>query len=254
MRIINSHHGSSTLPFTVACVFFLFGPLAFSQENTDLAKNKTESATKQGQATDPARPVFLLKSKPRLGNQDSKIEPLYIFPRIAEPRVEQSEEVEPGDVSPHATDVKTVIAAIEAEANGDLATRSKLLVAAIELGNLIPARWQAGQIQDGKRWTSIEEFVALAKDNKLLQEYSQKRAGSQDNVESNLRLADWCVEVGLMPQARAHLERVIDIEPDHELARNELGYRRVGNDWISPQEIAKISESHARYSAVPLPH
>ncbi len=56
-------------------------------------------------------------------------------------------------------------------------------------------------------------------------------------------LADWCVEVGLMPQARAHLERVIDFEPDHELARDLLGYRRVDYDWISPQEISKISES-----------
>ncbi len=84
-------------------------------------------------------------------------------------RVTEAVGVKPADVSPSEADISTVIAAIEAEANGDLATRSKLLAAAIELGNLTPARWQAGQISlDGKRWTSIEESVAVANDQQVV--------------------------------------------------------------------------------------
>jgi hypothetical protein len=163
---------------------------------------------------------------------------------LAQPAVvTKTANVASADDSPEVKDVRTVIAAIEAEATGDLETRNKLLTAAIELGDLTPARWQAGQISpDGKKWTSIEESVALANDNRLLRKYNHQKAGFQDDVKSNLELAQWCVDAGLMLQARAHLERVIDIEPDHALARNLLGYRRVGYDWISPQEIAKIEK------------
>jgi len=50
------------------------------------------------------------------------------------------------------------------------------------------------------------------------------------------------MNAGLVPQARAHLERVIDFDPDHQWARTTLGYQLVDNEWISPQEIAKAEE------------
>lgn len=181
--------------------------------------------------------AFILITKPSTAFEDNTESPPAV---VAKTIVTKSSDA----TLTRANNVSRLISAIDAEAAGDFASRTKNLAEAIDLGNLTPAHWQAGQISpDGKEWMSIEESVAAANDNRLLQKYHLQKAGFQDDVQSNLRLAAWCIDAGLMPQARAHLERVIDIEPDNQLARNLLGYRRVGYDWISPQEIAKISKS-----------
>ena len=59
---------------------------------------------------------------------------------------------------------------------------------------------------------------------------------------NKLALAGWCRRNGLNDQARAHLHRVIQLEPDHALARSELGYRFVEEQWLANEEIVQFQE------------
>ncbi len=140
-----------------------------------------------------------------------------------------------------------VIAALSAESRGDFETRRDLLVKAIETDNSVTARWQLGLLNDRRNSAkTIFQSTLDARTDHQLNEYFQLRSSLPDSLESHWQLARWCVGKRMMDQARAHLERIIDIEPDHAMARDLLGYRRNGYDWISPQAIAEVAKQTAQ--------
>ena len=55
-------------------------------------------------------------------------------------------------------------------------------------------------------------------------------------------LAEWCGKRGLEAQQRAHLTRVLELDPDHAAVREQLGFRQVDNIWLNPEEIEKSEE------------
>lgn len=79
-------------------------------------------------------------------------------------------------------------------------------------------------------------------------------------VDGHWKMAEWCKERGLDAQRQEHLREIIKLEPDHEVARNLLGYSlrqgkwmttaeafqaqgyiRHGSSWRLPQEIAMLN-------------
>ncbi len=98
-------------------------------------------------------------------------------------------------------------------------------------------------------------------------EYERLRPTYPDTVEGQLALAEWCKQ-NQLPQARkTHLERVIQLSPDHEQARKALDYRLVegkwmtydqymqdvvgkvklaGVGWVTPQEAELRNERHTQ--------
>ncbi len=67
-------------------------------------------------------------------------------------------------------------------------------------------------------------------------EYERIRPRYADTVEGQLQLAEWCRERNLPAQRRAHLERVIELDPNHVQARHGLGYSQVGGRWTTQKE------------------
>jgi hypothetical protein len=59
---------------------------------------------------------------------------------------------------------------------------------------------------------------------------------SANDADGFYRLALWCKERKLHEEYRLALERAIQVDPDHRNAREELGYRRYGNRWLSPEQ------------------
>ena len=62
-----------------------------------------------------------------------------------------------------------------------------------------------------------------------------RRSVHDDDAASLRRLAEWCSERGLHRPAREMNERVIALEPDHEGARRALGFRRLGERWVTDE-------------------
>lgn len=111
------------------------------------------------------------------------------------------------------------------------------------LGRLIPpASSNASEVRigttDGITVTLAEEEV---KDTKLIgpaaEEYGKQLALTPDTTEGHMRLADWCVKNGAVSRQRIHLQRVLEMDPDHAEARKKLGYRRmVDGTWGTTED------------------
>lgn len=132
--------------------------------------------------------------------------------------------------------------AIQAEIEGDLLGRDRMLKEATQLdGNFAPARWLQGHVQgnDGN-WATIEESIVAAKSNRLLADYEAMRATLPASVQGNWQAAQWCAKNGMAMQCRAHLENILMLDHDNQVARKLLGHQLVGNDWLTPADQARM--------------
>ena len=68
--------------------------------------------------------------------------------------------------------------------------------------------------------------------------YNARRARMADSAEAHWKLALWCEQQGLEPEATAHLTRVVHLEPGREAAWKHLGYRKQGRRWVTDEQLA----------------
>jgi PBS lyase HEAT-like repeat-containing protein len=66
-------------------------------------------------------------------------------------------------------------------------------------------------------------------------EYERIAPTFRDTVEEQWTLAQWCGQHRLEALRRRHLERVIELEPNHRQARALLGYAFVGGQWVTKE-------------------
>ena len=67
--------------------------------------------------------------------------------------------------------------------------------------------------------------------------YEERRSAlSPRDATGHYRLALWCEAKGLTAEAKREFQAVLAARPDHEGAREALGYRRVDGVWLSPEE------------------
>jgi hypothetical protein len=68
-------------------------------------------------------------------------------------------------------------------------------------------------------------------------DYERLARSAPDTVEDHWRLAEWCREHKLDERSQQHLERVLELDPDHTEARQLLGFREVGGAWMTRDEV-----------------
>jgi hypothetical protein len=68
-------------------------------------------------------------------------------------------------------------------------------------------------------------------------EHDRIKARYPDTADAQWQLAEWCREKNLPRLRLRHLERVIELEPDHLQARAALGYIRPDGDWKPRTEL-----------------
>jgi len=98
-----------------------------------------------------------------------------------------------------------------------------------DLGESLRVRTSFGVVDIKK-----EEIVKHVKGTPSWVRYEKKRAAMPDTADAHYRLARWCERHGLRDKWRVHLERVIELEPDHADARAALGYVREDGKWLIP--------------------
>jgi len=74
--------------------------------------------------------------------------------------------------------------------------------------------------------------VRRAIEDPELAEY-RARVQKATTAENHYELSRWCKQANLLHQAQYHLNRAVDIDPDHKRARAALGYVRHEGEWIS---------------------
>jgi len=134
--------------------------------------------------------------------------------------------------------------ALSAEARSyDSTTRATRLAEALKHEpKYAPALWHSGQVQWGKAWVSAGKVPELVAEDDRYQSYLKIRDRYPATVESQLELARWCGAHGLPDQQRAHLTKVLELDPEHVIARAALGFERVDGMWIDVAEVTKGSE------------
>jgi hypothetical protein len=68
-------------------------------------------------------------------------------------------------------------------------------------------------------------------------QYEKLVRTSPDTVESHWKLAEWCRGHKLVDKYQRHLERIIELDPNHEDARAALGFRQKDGQWMSRDDM-----------------
>ena len=67
--------------------------------------------------------------------------------------------------------------------------------------------------------------------------YAKRSRTLPDTIEAHRELAAWCKEKRLSKQARHHLQRIVELDPNDEAARLSLGYQQHRGRWLTRDEI-----------------
>jgi hypothetical protein len=104
------------------------------------------------------------------------------------------------------------------------------------------ARGLLGLVRDGDGWgrpdvvrRRVAEDAGLAAG---LAEYNARRDAMQDTAGEHWRLARWCDERGLEPEAEAHATAVTRLSPNHAEAWKRLGFVPSKGRWVRPEQVA----------------
>lgn len=133
--------------------------------------------------------------------------------------------------------------ALAAEAEGDLEARARLLAEAVAADPHSIANAQLGKVRTKGQWLSIDDASAKLADMKAIQRYETLREKMADTPAAHWSMAETCRIAKLPDQAKAHLNRVLELEPNNDLARTALGFRKIAGLWVSPEQLA-ANEAH----------
>lgn len=77
----------------------------------------------------------------------------------------------------------------------------------------------------------------IDRQSELDEQYQQRARAAPDTVEAHWRLAQWCRKNILRDAYERHLERIVELNPQHAEARRLLGYRQVQGRWLTRDEL-----------------
>lgn len=133
--------------------------------------------------------------------------------------------------------------ALAAEAEGDLESRTKFLREASAADPNSAAHALQGKVRAKGKWFSIDDAAEKLADMKAIRKYEALREKMADTPAAHWSMAETCRIAKLPDQAKAHMNRVLELEPNNDLARAALGFQKIGGLWVSPEQIA-VNEAH----------
>jgi hypothetical protein len=94
------------------------------------------------------------------------------------------------------------------------------------------------ELADGGKLTvdrgQVARVVTVTPDDEA---YRRRAPATADTVAAQWELAMWCRDQKLKAELERHLQRVVELDPTHEEARQLLGYREVNGQWLTSDEI-----------------
>jgi len=110
------------------------------------------------------------------------------------------------------------------------------------------ARWHSGYVREKSAWRPAERAGSANEVDETLHRYRERREAAPQTSEGQIELANWCRTNKLPDQERAHLIAAMTLAPDedHSQIYERLGYRLVGDHWLSQHELAEWQDSNRR--------
>lgn len=84
-----------------------------------------------------------------------------------------------------------------------------------------------------------EDIESIKRRRLVLEEYEVLRRKVDDTVDAQWELAQWCLNKRLADERRTHLERIVELNPQHAEARRALGHQLHDGVWMSRDEYMK---------------
>jgi len=141
--------------------------------------------------------------------------------------------------------------ALRAEAVGEVDRRERLGPALREHPHSAAAHWQSGFVRDGQNWRSFEAEAADPGNRAKHPDYLARRQATAQTFDAQIELAKWCRKQGLIDEERAYLFAAVNLDKSntHPDVLERLGYRRVENTWLTPEQISDWRRSNERTEA-----
>ena len=80
------------------------------------------------------------------------------------------------------------------------------------------------------------QVVKVVRESPVRLEYERIAPDYPDTVDGQWRLGEWCRAQRLPDLRKLHLQRVVELDPQHEAARKALGYSFVDGRWTTQEE------------------
>lgn len=81
-----------------------------------------------------------------------------------------------------------------------------------------------------------QDVQITARRSMRVEEYETRARQIPDTIDAHWSLAEWCVEHSLKDQRLVHLERIIELDPEHAAAREGLDHKLVDGRWMTHEE------------------
>ncbi|ADB14708.1 hypothetical protein Psta_0011 [Pirellula staleyi DSM 6068] len=83
----------------------------------------------------------------------------------------------------------------------------------------------------------LAQVTKVVRTSALQEAYEKKRLAAADTIDAQWQLAEWCRMQMLLPERRSHLRRIVELDPNHQLARGGLGYYFKDGEWITKSDV-----------------
>jgi len=91
-----------------------------------------------------------------------------------------------------------------------------------------------------------EQAVVVTRRSPQVEDYVTRSREIPDTVEAHWELAEWCRERRLLPQRDEQLEAIIELDPEHVLARRGLNHVRYEGRWMTRDESMR-AQGYVKY-------
>ncbi|MBW3540572.1 MAG: HEAT repeat domain-containing protein [Planctomycetes bacterium] len=138
----------------------------------------------------------------------------------------------------------------------------------VDSGNSRDSRITISTLAGARIVLEREDVEFITRRSLAIEDYELRRRQTEDTVEAHWELAEWCRERGLRSQRLEVLERIVELDPEHEAAHRGLGhslrdgqwltrdeemasrgYVKHEGDWITPQELELLQKTEAEREA-----
>jgi hypothetical protein len=119
----------------------------------------------------------------------------------------------------------------------ELASGGRIEGRVVESADADPSKYVI-ELAGGGRVTvprlEVERIDTMSADEAAYQKLART---APDTVAAHWKLAEWCRERRLRELAESHLERILELDPNHEAARTALGFRQKNGQWMTRDDI-----------------